>query len=66
LAVEILLLFLFLFFADFCFSADWRRLSRSTSSSFTGGLEDRTSIGPYENKDKLKEGSKEIQNRSHM
>jgi len=38
-------------FADFCFSADWRRLSRSTSSSFTGGLEDRTSIGPCESKD---------------
>ena len=48
--------------ADFCFSADWRRLSRSTSSSFTGGLEDRTSIDPYKNKGKLKEGSKKIQN----
>ena len=32
---------------DFCFSADRRRASRSTSSSFTGGLEDRTSIRPY-------------------
>ena len=32
--------------ADFCFSADRRRASRSTSSSFTGGLEDRTSIRP--------------------
>jgi len=52
-------------FADFCFSADWRRLWRSTSSSFTGGLEDRASIGPYASKDKLKEGSKKIQNRSH-
>ena len=31
---------------DFCFSADWRRVSRSTSSSFTRGLEDRTSIRP--------------------
>ena len=42
--------FLFPFFSeslvDFSFSADWRRLSRSTSSSFTGGLEDRTSIRP--------------------
>ena len=41
--------FSFFFFksnADFCFSADSRRLSRSTSSSFTGGLEDRTSIEP--------------------
>jgi hypothetical protein len=36
-------------FADFSFSADWRRLSRSTSSSFTGGLEDRTSIRPCQN-----------------
>ena len=35
--------------ADFSFSADWRRLSRSTSSSFTGGLEDRTSIRPCQN-----------------
>ena len=35
-------------FADFFFSADCRRLSRSTPSSFTGGLEDRTSIGPCE------------------
>jgi hypothetical protein len=35
--------------ADFNFSADWRRLSRSTSSSFTGGLEDRTSIRPCQN-----------------
>ena len=47
-------------FVDFCFSTDWRRLSRSTSSSFTGRLEDRTSIGPCESKDKLKEGSKKI------
>jgi hypothetical protein len=52
-------------FADFCFSANWRRLSRSTSSSFTGGLEDRASIGPCTSKDKLKEGSKKIRNRSH-
>ena len=35
--------------ADFSFSVDWRRLSRSTSSSFTGGLEDRTSIRPCQN-----------------
>ena len=46
--------------ADFCFSADWRRLLRSTSSSFTGGLEDRTSIDPCESKDKLKKGSRDI------
>ena len=38
-------------FMDFCFSADWRRLSRSALSSFTRGLEDRTSIGPCESKD---------------
>ena len=44
--------------ADFCFSADWRRLSRSTSSSFTGGLEDQTSICPYQNKGQLKKGIK--------
>jgi len=46
--------FFFSFFSeslvDFCFSADWRRLSRSTPSSFTGGLKDRTSIGPYESR----------------
>jgi hypothetical protein len=35
--------------ADFDFSADWRRLSRSASSSLTGGLEDRTSIRPCQN-----------------
>ena len=46
--------FFFESFVDFCFSADWRRLSRSTPSSFTGGLKDRTSIGPYESKDKLR------------
>ena len=34
---------------DFDFSADWRRLSRSASSSLTGGLEDRTSIRPCQN-----------------
>ena len=34
-------------FADFCFSVDSRLLSRLTSSSFTRGLEDRASIGPY-------------------
>ena len=37
--------FSFFFFksnVDFCVSADSRRLSRSTSSSFIGGLEDRT------------------------
>ena len=47
--------FSFFFFksiADFCFSADSRRLSRSTSSSFTGGLEDRTSIEPCTSKSK--------------
>ena len=49
---------------DFSFSADWRRASRSTSSSFTGGLEDRTSIRPYQNKGGLrKKGGKETQNR---
>ena len=62
--------FLFPFFseslADFCFSVDRRRLSRSTSSSFTGGLEDRTSIYPCQNKGKFKEGSKEIKNQSHV
>jgi len=38
--------------ADFSFSADC--LSRSTSSSFTGGLEDRTSIRPCQNKGRLR------------
>ena len=54
LALEVLLLLLVLFKsnADFCFSADSRRLSRSTSSSCTGGLEDRTSIDPCVDKDK--------------
>ena len=50
-----LFFFSFFFFksnADFCFSADSRRLSRSTSSSFTGGLEDRTSIDPCTSKSK--------------
>ena len=62
--------FFFPFFSeslvDFCFSTDWRRLSRSTSSSRTGGLEDRTSIRPCQNKGKVKKGSKEIQNQSHV
>ena len=53
--------FLLSFFSEslvaFCFSADWRRLSWSTSSSFTGGLEDRTSIDPCKNRDKLEKGS---------
>ena len=47
--------FSFLFsksFADFCFSADSRLLSRSTSSSFTRGFEDRASIDPCTSKDK--------------
>ena len=55
--------------ADFSFSADWRRLSRSTSSSLTEGLEDRTSIRPYQNKGKVKKENKEsreIQNRSYV
>jgi len=39
-------------FVDCCFSADSRRLSRSTSSSFTGGFEDRASIDPYTSEDK--------------
>ena len=52
--------------ADFCFSEDWRCLPRSTSSSFTGGLEDRTSICPCQNEGKLKKGPKEIQNHSHV
>ena len=39
-------------FADFCFSADSRLLSRSTSSSFTGGFEDQASIDPCTGKDK--------------
>ena len=51
-------LFSFSFFfckstVDFCFSADSHRLSRSTSSSFTGGLVDRTSIDPCATKGKL-------------
>ena len=62
--------FFFPFFSesltDFCFSADWCHLSRSTSSSFTGGLEDRTSIYPCQNKGKLQRGSKEIQNQSRI
>ena len=48
--------FSFFFFKsieDFCFLADSRRLSLSTSSSFTGGLEDRTSIEPYASGDKF-------------
>ena len=54
LSLEILLLFLLFSksFADFCFSADSRRLSRSTSSSITGGFEDRASIDPYTSEDK--------------
>ena len=50
-----LFFFSFFFFksiVDFCFSAHSRRLSRSTSSSFTGGLEDRTSIEPCVSGDK--------------
>ena len=39
-------------FADFCFSTDSRCLSRSTSSSFTGGFEDRASIDPCTSEDK--------------
>ena len=39
-------------FADFDFSTDSRLLSRSTLSSFTGGLEDRASIDPYTSKGK--------------
>ena len=33
-------------FTDFCFSAEARLFSRSTSSSFTGGFEDQKSIVP--------------------
>ena len=33
-------------FTDLCFSAEARLFSRSASSSFTGGLEDRASIAP--------------------
>ena len=58
--------FFFESFVDFCFLANWRHLSRLTSSSFTGGHEDRTSIDPCESKDKLTKGSREIQNQSHM
>ena len=50
-----LFFFSFFFFksiVDFCFSAHSRRLSRSTSSSFTGGLEDRTPIEPCASGDK--------------
>ena len=39
-------------FADFCFSADSRLLSRSASSSFTRGLKDRALIEPCENRSK--------------
>jgi len=54
LSHKIFLLFLLLSksFADFSFSADSRLLSRSTSSSFTGGFEDRASIDPCMSKDK--------------
>ena len=62
--------FFFSFFseslADFCLSADWCRLSRSTPSSFTGGLEVRTSISPSQVKAKLKKRSRETQNQNHV
>ena len=48
--------------ADFDFSTDRRRASRSTSSSLTGGLEDRTSIRPCQNKGGFREKKRRKRN----